>query len=261
MEKIKEFLTVVMPAYNEGSAIFKNALSTSTILSARWESYEILIVNDGSADNTYAEICRAAEYDSHIVPLTLNHNEGKGRALCHGTQHAKGSLVAFCDSDLDLNPGQLADFYAIMCDEHLDSVIGCKLHPDSNVDEYPFHRKIISLGYYLFLRVLFRLKVRDTQTGLKLFRAEAIKPVMEIILVKRFAFDIEVLAVLNSRGYRLGQAPIEMQYQRGRFGSRIKFKDIINMAWDTMAIFYRLKILRYYDRANTSVDSEKKNDV
>ena len=92
--------------------------------------------------------------------------------------------------------------------------------------------------------------MRDTQTGLKLFKAEVIKPVMRQILVKRFAFDIEVLAIINARGYKIISAPIEVVFHRVSFG-RIGFSDIRNMFIDTLAIFYRLHILHYYDKADT----------
>ena len=95
--------------------------------------------------------------------------------------------------------------------------------------------------------ILFRLNVRDTQTGLKLFKAEVIKPVMRQILVKRFAFDIEVLAIINARGYKITSAPIEVVFHRASFG-RIGYQDIRNMFVDTLAIFYRLHILHYYDK-------------
>ena len=70
------------------------------------------------------------------------------------------------------------------------------------------------------------------------------------ILVKRFAFDIEVLAIINARGYKITSAPIEVVFHRASFG-RIGYQDIRNMFVDTLAIFYRLHILHYYDKADT----------
>lgn len=133
--------------------------------------------------------------------------------------------------------------------ENADVVIGSKMHPESKVD-YPAIRRVYSWGYYILLLLLFRLNVRDTQTGLKLFKAEVIKPVMRQILVKRFAFDIEVLAIINARGYKIISAPIEVVFHRASFG-RIGYQDIRNMFVDTLAIFYRLYILHYYDKADT----------
>jgi len=240
-------LSIILPAYNEVDKIYDNVLETSQTIASFVSDYEVIVVNDGSMDQTLSEARRAEQQDEHIIVIDSQPNKGKGHVLCTGTKAAKGEYIAFCDSDLDLHPIQLNKFIQIMIDNNADIVIGSKMHPESDV-EYPWHRKVISWGYYFVLRILFRLKVKDTQTGLKLFKAEAIKPVMQKILVKRFAYDIEVLAILNRRGYKIESAPIQLVYQRGRYGSRIRLKDVFNVAKDTMAIFYRLYILKYYDK-------------
>lgn len=256
---IKDFgkLSVVMPAYNEGGSIFNNALEASKAIAAFLPKYEIIVVNDGSEDNTLEEARHASFEDLHITVINTQPNCGKGYALCSGTRVATGDYIAFCDADLDLHPSQLENFIKIMMDTSCDAVIGSKLHPESKV-EYPWHRRIFSYGYYVFLLLLFRLNVKDTQTGLKLFRADAIKPVMRRILVKRFAYDIEVLAILHRRGCKIKSAPVEINFQRGLYGSRIRFKDIINVFRDTMAVFYRLYILKYYDKDPNMIEYQDK---
>ena len=239
-------LSVVMPAYNEGNWIRFNLAEASNTLATFAPDYEIIVVDDGSVDDTLQQARLAAEEDKHIVIVASPANQGKGCALCLGTEAATGGMIAFCDADLDIHPRQLESFVRIMQSETCSAVIGSKMHPDSQV-EYPWHRFIFSWGYYLMLLGLFRLNVRDTQTGLKLFQANVIKPVMRQILVKRFAFDIEVLAILNSRGYRIVSAPVTIHFRRGTLNSRIKIRDIMNTLRDTLAIFYRLKILHYYD--------------
>ena len=240
-------LSVIVPAYNEGNWILNNLQEISRTIESFAPNYEIIAVNDGSVDNTWEQMQLAAIEDEHIRVNNLHSNAGKGRALCMGTAMATGHLIAFCDADLDLHPRQLERFMKTMDTEQCDAVIGSKMHPDSCV-EYPWYRYIVSWGYYWLLMILFRLNVKDTQTGLKLFRADVIKPVMEQILVKRFAFDIEVLAILNSRRYRIISVPITIVFQRKGMNSRIKFTDIVYTAQDTLAIFYRLKILNYYDK-------------
>ena len=87
--------------------------------------------------------------------------------------------------------------------------------------------------------------MRDTQTGLKVFKAEVLRRVFPKVLVKRFAADIEVLALAHSLGYRIREAPVSLHFQRS-FG-RIMMHDAFPIFQDTLAIFYRLKILHYYD--------------
>ena len=249
MAKLSGKLSVLMPAYNEEAIIYENALEAARQICPLADDYELLVIDDGSSDRTKAEIERAAAENPKIRCISYQPNQGKGCALREGTAHAEGDYIAFCDADLDLAPEQLADFIDRMQRENADVVIGSKMHPESKVD-YPAIRRVYSWGYYILLLLLFRLNVRDTQTGLKLFKAEVIKPVMRQILVKRFAFDIEVLAIINARGYKIISAPIEVVFHRVSF-DRIGFRDIRNMFIDTLAIFYRLHILHYYDKAAT----------
>lgn len=245
MEKLKGKLSLLMPAYNEGAGICQNALLAAQQIKDLADDYELLVINDGSSDNTREQAELAAKQNPHIRCISYPDNMGKGYALKTGTAAATGEYIAFCDADMELAPSQLAGFVAIMQEKGADAVIASKMHPQSQVN-YPVIRKVYSWGYYMLLLVLFRLNTRDTQTGLKLFRASVLKPAMEKILVKRFAFDIEVLAIINSRGYTIESAPIRVHFQRGNFG-RIGFADIRNMFVDTLAVFYRLKILHYYD--------------
>jgi len=97
--------------------------------------------------------------------------------------------------------------------------------------------------------MLFGLPLRDTQTGLKLFRREVLRRVFRKMLVKRYAFDLEILALAHHFQYRIAQAPVTLRPQRRR--DRIWLVDIYHTLWDTLAIFYRMHILRYYDREHS----------
>jgi len=126
-----------------------------------------------------------------------------------------------------------------------DFVIGSKMHPNSKVN-YPLLRKIISIGYYCIIRILFNLPCHDTQTGLKLFKRKVMEDVFPRILVKQFAFDLEVLVNACHLGFKLAEAPIILESKRdyGRIGANSIFITFM----DTMAIWYRMYILKYYDR-------------
>jgi len=239
-------LSAIVPGYNEEELIYKNLIEIANELEQLCEDYEVIFVNDGSKDNTLKHAIDASTICEKIKIVDYKKNHGKGNALKEGVSFATGEYIAFIDADLDLHPSQLAGFFDIMDNNNADAVIGSKMHPDSELF-YPKSRKIISTGYYIFLLLLFRLNVRDTQTGLKLFKAEALKPVMEKILAKRFAYDIEVLAVLNRKGKRIIDAPIKLVFTRGQSWNRIRFSDFWNTFVDTLAIFYRLYILKYYD--------------
>ena len=246
-------MSIIMPAYDEGEHIYKNLLEVADIVRPLVERYEIICVDDGSHDDTagQAELASAQNENIHIHKVMSN--QGKGYALRIGTMAANGDYIMFLDSDLDLSPSTIVDFLNVMDEKGVDIVIGSKLHPNSKIN-YPAVRRFISYGYYLFIRILFRLKVRDTQTGMKLFKAEVIKPVMKKILVKRFAFDVEILSIINRQGYKIADAPIILEYGRSVRWGRINLKTIFSVLFDTLIIFYRLYILKYYDRQDVTAE-------
>jgi hypothetical protein len=129
--------------------------------------------------------------------------------------------------------------------ESADVVIGSKRHPKS-VLHYPTKRKILSAGYFFIVKLMFGLPLRDTQTGIKLFKADVLKKIFHRVLIKRYAFDLELLILADHNGFKISEAPVVVDY-KGKYG-HITLKLIFKMMWDTFAIFYRLNVLHYYDR-------------
>lgn len=245
MINIEKKLSIVMPAYNEGEHIFDNLKEVSSAISAFMDNFEIIVVNDGSSDNTRSEIKRCMKEDCHVRMASYRKNRGKGNAVKIGVQRASGDYIAFLDSDLDLPPEQIEQYMESLLKGEADVVIGSKMHKDSEL-EYPKIRRIMSLGYYWMLRLLFHLKVKDTQTGLKVFKAEAVKSVIPLIKTKGYAYDIEILVALNTRGYRIMEMPVKLVFHRGNGMGRIRLKDIMKVFGDTLIIFYRANVKRYY---------------
>ena len=136
-------LSIVVPAYNEGEHIYDNLMIIDEALKAFTSDYEIIAVNDGSRDNTGAEIKRAAADNPTIKDFGYDDNRGKGGAVTWGAVNSKGDIVGFIDADLDLSPKFLGTYYATMTAEDADIVLGSKMHKDSKL-EYPFARKVFS---------------------------------------------------------------------------------------------------------------------
>jgi glycosyltransferase involved in cell wall biosynthesis len=241
-----------MPAFNEGGCIYDNIRLTGNILAEAGISAEILAVDDGSSDNTLAEIERAAKAFESVRVVRNPYNMGKGMALRSGFEHSTGEIVVFLDADLDLHPSQIQTLLAALEEGPYDIVVTSKHHPQSQL-EYPLSREIASWIYFMFIKILFNLPVRDTQTGLKVFRRKVLDDVFHRLLVKKFAYDIELLAVAVRFGYRVKEVPVILNFKRELKWGRIRFPDVMSLFIDTLAIFYRLRILRYYDMKRPSL--------
>ncbi len=228
-------LTVVMPCYNEGTRIYRNIIETITQVEKFCDSFRIIVVNDGSQDETEYEIKRAMEQDHRIGMISYEKNQGKGYAVKRGMMASKSEYTAFLDADLELPPYLLEGFLK-KAEEGLDVVIGSKMHPESQV-EYPFLRKVLSTGYYWFMKLLFGMKLKDTQTGIKLFRTEKIRPVLKMVRTSRFSFDIEILAIAAKKGLSIIEMPVVVNFSRNKSDkSKISFSSIYEMVRDSLRI-------------------------
>jgi len=245
MQKIQEKISIVMPAYNEGSRIVSSIEETARAFDDFGYPWEIIVMDDGSSDNTYEKANALLQKYPQLIVKRNPVNMGKGRAIKKALHYITGDYTLFLDADMDLHPIQFQTLFDIMGFDKADIVIGSKLHPNSIVN-YPLQRKIISFVYYLLVKILFNLPCHDTQTGLKLFKTEVLRNVLPRVLVKKFAFDLELLVNAHHLGYKIVEAPIILKPQRsyGRIGPSV----LISTGLDTLAIFYRMHILKYYDR-------------
>lgn len=237
--------SVIVPAYKEGKTIKDNLLEIRKALLESVDSFEILAVNDGSPDNTKEQIMEAAALYPEIKYAGYDKNRGKGGAIKHGVSEASGDVIGFIDADLDIDPSHLVRYYDHMEQTGCDVVIGSKMHKDSKLD-YPPMRRFVSWGYFIILKVLFGMNIKDTQTGVKLYKASLIKKVAPMLKVKGYAFDIEVLALCAHEGAVIDQMPVEIVFKRNASFGRIKIGDIFKMFFDTVGIWWNLRIRRSY---------------
>jgi len=243
-------ISIVMPAYNESSSIYANVVETVHTLTALDYDFEVVVVDDGSSDQTFLAALRAkAMFPERVRVVRYDYNEGKGNALTAGVIHSRGDRIVFLDADMDLHPEQLPTFFRIMDDRDVDAVIGSKWHPASHVD-YPAHRRLLSLTYFALVRVLFGLPIRDTQTGIKVFRRRALERALPFTYSKGFSFDIELLAVMHLLGSRFADAPVTLSFKR--VAGRLHLATVTKMLRDTLTIFCRLQrdrsLIQYVER-------------
>ena len=181
-------ISVVIPAFNEEGVIARTLAETSAVL--RGHDYEIIVVDDGSRDRTCAEAEAFARVHAGVQVIRLEQNGGKGAALRRGTEVAQGALIAFLDADMDIHPRQVWLLRDAMRAHNADVAIGSKHLADSRV-AFPLSRRILSHAFSWLEKALFNLELSDTQTGLKLFRAEVVRRAFPRVRVRRYAFDLE----------------------------------------------------------------------
>jgi len=234
-------LSIIIPCFNGGKTIFRNLSSNCRLLKSTGRPFELIFVDDGSTDNTLAEAKKVRCKYLRIISYKPNH--GKGYALKAGFKHCTGELVSFVDADNDLPIEQLQVFLGYLERRKADLVIGSKKHPHSRL-HYPLYRRLLSRAYSMIIRLLFNLNVSDTQVGMKLFRYPVLEAVLPKVLVKKYAFDLELLVNSNELGFKIVEAPVIIHYN---FRSHVDPNAIWHIFVDTLAIAYRLHILKFYD--------------
>jgi len=241
-------LSVIVPAHRQARTIVKDINRIKAVLAQIRYPYEIIVVVDGYGDGTY----RAAKkiISANVKVTVYMKNQGKGHAVRLGMSKAAGDYIAFIDSGMEIDPNSISILLEHLEWYNADIIVGSKRHPASIVC-YPSIRKILSFCYQMIVWFLFHLKIRDTQTGIKIFKRKVLGKILPRLLVKQYAFDLEMLAVAQHLGFeRIYEAPIKLKYNFTDLIHASTFRTIYHILIDTLAIFYRIYILRYYDDEN-----------
>lgn len=237
-------VTIIVPFYNPGPRFGSHLADVVDVLEGSGSTFEVIAVSDGSTEASQQEVAKFAAHGVRLI--TMASNGGKGSALRAGMVEARGRYVGFIDADGDIPARTITRFMELTRTEDApDIILGSKRHPESDV-VYPALRHIYSWCYQVLIGILFHLPVRDTQTGIKFVRRDVLSAVVPRMLEKRFAFDLELLVVARHLGYRqVVEAPVEIGE---RFSSTVSIHAVQGIVLDTLAIFYRLHLLKYYDR-------------
>ncbi|MCL5004247.1 MAG: glycosyltransferase [Patescibacteria group bacterium] len=246
---LSNLISVVMPAFRQERTIQTDLRNVDKILNSLNLNYELIVVADGTMDGTF-EKAREIEGGRLRVFGYPGRNRGKGYALRFGSAKARGGRIVFLDAGMDIDPLGISMLLSHMEWYKADAIVASKRHPVSQVD-YPMVRRFTSFGYQMLVRLLFGLRIRDTQTGLKVFRREVLERVMPRLMVKDYAIDIEILAVAHHLGFkRIYEAPVIVKHSFASLTQASMLRTIFRMLKDTLAVFYRLKIKHYYDDGN-----------
>lgn len=228
-------ISVIIPCYNGGKFIRQNAEKINDYLANNFLDYEIIIVNDGSFDNTREEILQAKKKLPKLILVDNKINSGKGHAVKSGILKSRYEIVMFLDADLAMPIEGLKDFIKAI-NEGFDIVIASRFVPGLKVTK-PV------LWYRQFMERIFRLlrmaitnnySIQDTQCGFKVFSRETAMKIFPLMTIDRFAFDAEVIFIAVKMGYRIKELPIVLQNPT-ESSIRI-YRDSLNMLLDLIRI-------------------------
>lgn len=234
-------LSVVIPAYNEEKRISKTLKSIDEYLRKQNYLYEILVVSDGSKDNTAKVVNDLTSEIKNLRVIDNKQNRGKGYVVRQGIMEAKGKYRLFTDADNSTSIDQVEKMWPLL-EKGVDVVIGSRDLKDSVLDPpQPFLRNfILGEGFKLYRKLVLGLwGVEDTQCGFKCFSDRMVEKVFPKCVIDRFAFDPEILIVANKKGYKIKEIPV---YWKNDLSSTVKASSMIKMAIDMIKIkFNNLK--------------------
>lgn len=229
-------ISIVIPAYNEGKRLPSTLESVLAYLRGReWSAVEIVVVDDGSADDTRA-IVEQYRQDHPQVRLLLNPgNRGKGYSVRHGMLEATGDWVLFTDADLSAPIGELRKLLEAARDRGADVAIGSRALDRSLIGVHQsVFREYAGRFFNLAMRLLVGLPFWDTQCGFKLFTAAAARKVFRRTTLDRFGFDVEALFLARKLGFRVVEVPVRWDHVEGTKVSM--FRDSAEMFLDLLRV-------------------------
>lgn len=242
LEKLQ--VSIVVPVYNQERNVSTALSRIKRVLDSTGLTYEIVVVNDGSKDGTLDVLRREEKAGGRVRVITYSRNMGKGYAVKTGIVQSQGALIMFTDGDLNISPHIISEYLRQL--EGCDLVIASKRHPQSKIHA-PLSRKFLSRAFNVVVRILTGISIRDTQAGLKAGNGPALRAIFKLMLVKRYAFDVELLTIASVLKMQIKEMPVEIKLDRG-----FKAKEIARMFVDLLGISYRLRFTRWYQKQVTS---------
>lgn len=238
-------LSVVVPAYNEAARLLRTLDSTAHYLEQRNTLYELLIVDDGSADNTGETARTWACARPNVQVLGYATNRGKGYAVRHGVLRAHGDRILFMDADLATPIEELPKLEAALSQAAV--AIGSRpLRESRLLVRQPWYRELAGRLFNKGVQLIATPGIQDTQCGFKLLEREAARQIFSRCVLNGFSFDVEALFLARRLGYRIAEVPVDWSHQEGSaaFASKTAFlarglgmvRDLVRIRWIHRAV-------------------------
>jgi dolichyl-phosphate beta-glucosyltransferase len=228
--------SIILPAYNESARIAATLDRILAHATRRGWNVEVLVVNDGSTDDT-AEIVRGYATRHPVLRLLENPgNRGKGFSVRNGMLHAKGDILLFSDADLS-SPIEEADKLSAAMAEGADVAIGSRwVDRRLQIRRQPLYRRLFGRIFNLALRMILGLQFKDTQCGFKAFTRRCAQTIFPLQKIERWGFDPELLYLAKKFGFTVREVPVAWSHREGtrihplRDGIRM-FGELLRVRW------------------------------
>jgi glycosyltransferase involved in cell wall biosynthesis len=259
------FLSIVIPAYNEENRIGRTLDEILRFLKTQSYSAEVIVVDDGSTDETAQRVADRIEqyhHNGHELRILVNKpNRGKGYSVKRGLTDATGEILLFTDADLSSPITEAPKLVDPIAEGRADVTFGSRaLNPELIGVHQPKMRELGGTVFNLCMRTITGLKFKDTQCGFKAFRREAALPVFVLQRIERFGFDPEVLYIAKKQGNRLLEVPVIWDHcEGGELQNKLNYvRDSINMFADLIRIRLNDLAGRYKNpQAGFQIESSK----
>jgi dolichol-phosphate mannosyltransferase len=238
-------LSIILPVFNQQKKILSSIRRVKQAVELWFSNYELIVVNDGSTDNTLTLLKGIALTDEHIRILSYTPNRGKGYAVRHGVLHSEGDIVMFLDGDLDISPDLIKDYVERL--STADLVVASKRHPQSNV-VIPWSRAFLSRAFNLLIRIATGIPQKDTQAGFKAGKGDIMRAIFRTTSINRYAFDVELFTIASILHITVQEMPVIMKIDR-----KFNTKEIVRMLVDVARISYKYRIARQHKHENYSI--------
>lgn len=246
--------SIVIPAYNETARIERALSSVSMCIRTRGWDAEVLVVDDGSTDDTAALVEAWARRHPEVRLIRNERNRGKGYSVRNGMLRAAGQIVMFTDADLS-SPIEEAERLFAAIGEGADVAIGSRwLIGRRIVHKQPLYRRVFGRCFNALTRSIMRLPFADTQCGFKAFRREAAHLVFGLQRIERWGFDPEILFIGIKRGLRIAEVPVTWGHDER---SRISYLrdgmqmllELVFVRWNALRGVYRRRPVEFIREA------------